>query len=1201
MAVLIYLVKYMKLSQFVVLVVGFFLIVPVQKMKAQCANLSLNIADTVCIAEATNIVNNTVVPYDYEWDFCPNSLVNSILDISTNSIGISDPFGIEYVADGLDSYVFILHRSSNKLVKAKFIGGLGNTPIITDLGNIDSKFAGSQGISIYNEAGNWYGLVTNRDGSKEVILIDFGSSLDNDSPTASVSYTAGVDHMRSIEVVEQSGDIYSIIVGGGNSGQLLVLKYGSSITNTPSLLSNSIDTGNFPSGLSIYRECSNWYGLVSSDLSNVIYKINFGTDLESTPVSDQITGVSQPRSLTLNKDLEEFYGHVYSNNGDRLYRIDFGADFEDNQYSIVDVGGVGATNIVASYKIVKEGSLFYSIAVGRNELDLVIKVFNENCSVNDSFSTDVEPTGIEFSNSGWKYLDIKYTDVNGLAANALDSVYVRAVPVSDYSSSKNCTSIGTDFQDLSIGNGISIISWSWNFDDPSSGDNISNLQNPTHSFALPGDYNVTLQITDQCGQMNTLIKSVKIYDTNDLQADFSFPALICSNTSIDFIDESMASEDIPTSYSWNFDGLGSSTLKNPQFTFSSGGDYDIGLTVTGLSGCEKNVAKTIIVIEGAIPSYTYDTGNTCQSDPITFTNLSTGANITDYLWDFGDTNSSIETDPTHTYESAGEYTVSLAVTNSVGCITNYEENITVHSLPTTDFSVELGCTDRNTQLTDLTTVDNANISSWDWDFGDPDSGSNNISAEENPVHSFSETGDFDVVLSTTTDFGCETSIEKVITVYESPTADFEFDAGCLENAFLFTDQSIPNNGGSIISRTWDIDGSIYTVPNPSHTFSTAGSYLATLTIRSDNLCTISVSRTVVVNELPIAGFSLDSYCANTESTLADASILENDEIVDWQWTINGQSEGNTATIVYTFDDIATYQVDLQIITARGCIVSTSKNIDIFELPTADFESSTEYSAPPAKIIFNNLSNNAVVYQWNFGDGSDINSNGSPTHVFTDLGIYDVTLTTQSAEGCFAMVTKQIHVVNPVIDLSIDEITIFDEGKRLLLTISNHGTIPVGGINATVSLNNELSINEALDLIILPNETAIPKTLSFTLPENGNIDFICIDLSTSDGADVNRADNTQCINITDDFKILVPYPSPVSKDGLLTIPIIGEKNDEVTIALLDTSGKQHVSESVQLYQRGLNNISLLLTRLKPGIYFIQVQSPKTIKSFRIFVN
>jgi len=1180
-----------------IILVWFIFMIFESKVIAQCPTSSFSSATEVCIGQNVILENSSLNGTEYEWDFCTGDLLEipDATEVVSNNL-IFRNRDIKVVQNNGSWFAFAIDQASapNRILRFDFGASLTNVPIITNLGNPQNLLNSALGLYLLEENGLWYAFVANT-GSNDLLKLSFGSELTNVPSIESLGDFSILNSPNGLTMI-QDGDLKYLFVTNGGTSEVIMLKFQNTINSEPTINTFLISGGSSIRAVDVIKECDKWVGIVTSFSNNKVYLVDFIAGLNNTPAVNQITFGGNfffPISVKIMVESNQYFAFVQSSVG-VLYRLDFGSSISDNIGIGQNFGNLIGSSDNSGTDWIFNKSQWSGFVLDFTNRRLVKYDFPNVCSAIEPTSEYFDPL-VSYSQAGDYNITLKATDDNGNVDYMTKSITI---------TTDTAPTITTTSQNICLSNPINFTSTSdqalssqiWDFGDT----NTSTDPNPSYTYAVAGEYEVTLQVQSTNGCNNFTKQMITIYD--EPVPNFTLPSgTICTNEDYTFVNNTIDNFDGNLTYEWQVDGVTVGTDPELIHQFTTGGAKDITL-ITSIPGCDIEQVQMIAnVSQGAIPFYTYDTNNTCQSDPITFTNLSSGENITDYFWGFGDANNSTDTDPTHTYTSAGQYTVSLAVTNSAGCITNYQENITVHSLPSTDFSAELACTDRNTQLTDLTTVDNANITSWDWDFGDTASGSDNISAEENPVHSFSGIGDFGVVLSTTTDFGCENSIEKVITVYESPTVDFEIDAACVENAFLFTDLSIPNTGGSIVSRTWSIDGSIYTVPNPSHTFSTAGDYLATLTIRSDNNCTISVSRTVTVNELPTSDFSLSSYCANTESTLTDTSILDNDEIVDWQWTINGQSIGNTATIAYTFDEAATYEVDLQIITARGCIVSTSKVIDVFELPTADFEPSIEYSASPAEISFDNLSNNAVVYQWDFGDGSETSSDVSPTHTYTDLGVYDVTLTTESAEGCFDEVTKQIHVVIPAIDLSLDEINTFDEGKRVLLTVSNHGTIPVGDISAIVSLNNELSINEALDLVILPNETSIPKTLSFTLPENGNIDFICITLSTSEGADLNEADNTQCINITDDFKILVPYPSPVSEGGLLTVPLIGEKNNEVTIALVDTKGKQHMSESVQLSQKGLNNIGLSLTRLKPGIYFIQVQSPKTTKSFRIFVN
>jgi PKD repeat protein len=1166
---------------------------------AQCETVDFALNDpSACIGQPI-IVDYSSSPNSLEWDFCPDDLLTEpvITEVATFPEYFNIVFGLELVFDGINWYGFATDRTNGNVIRLDYGNSLQNTPTSIDLGTFNDQLASAEEITIKNINGTWYALITNSLASPNnyVSMLDFGESLNNESPTyTNLGNFEITNRLQGVDFVWDGNRI--IVVIANASKRLVIANFGNDLYSNPigdDVITTSSITFSTIYDVSIYHKCNSWYFVIPT--SGYLNIVNMDLDLFQSEISSVKHGFPsinlQSNEIKMVDDGENSYAFISSNKA-KMVHINLGTIGVDTPIEIpIDI----TLPEFPAFDIEYYNGSYILYGVEHQSDQLFQLSYSNNCGASIPTSGEGLISQLSYSSSGDKKIVVKELVDGEIIATGTKTVTITTdiAPSIAVSSQNICRSNPITFSSSSD---QTLNSQTWDFGDT----NTSTDPNPSHTYAASGEYEVTLEVESANGCQNLTKQTITIYD--EPVPDFTLPVgSICTSEDYMFVNNTIDNFDGNLTYEWQIDDLTVSTHRDFTHQFTTGGAKSIKL-ITSIPGCDI-VQEQILtnVTLGAVPSYGYDIDGTCQDDPISFTNLSSGADITDYLWDFGDTSNSSDTNPTHAYSSAGEFTVSLAVTNAAGCTTIYQEDIVIHSLPTTDFSAELGCSGREIQLSDLTTVDNANITSWDWDFGDVDAGSDNISAEDNPTHLFTDIGDYDVTLSTTTNFGCQNTIEKVVTIYESPNADFEVNEGCVENAFDFTDLSTPNTGGSIVSRTWDIDGSIYTVPNPSHTFTASGNYLAILTIRSDNSCTVSVGRTVTVNTLPTVDFTLNTACANTESILTDASIIENDEIVNWIWTVNGQDAGTTSSITYVFEQAATYEVDLQIITERGCIVSRTKSVEIFELPTADFEPSKIYSAAPAEITFDNLSINASVNKWDFGDGSETSSAASPIHTYTDLGTYEVTLTTQSPDACYNEVTKQIHVVDPIIDLSIDEINTFDEGKSLLFTISNYGTIPVGNISANVSFNQELSIIQPLDIIVQPKAASISKTLSFTLPENGNIDFICITLSTTDGADDNTADNTQCINISDNFRVLPPYPSPVSQQELVTIPIIGEENDQITIALLDASGKQHVSESVQLPQKGLNDIVLSLTHLKPGIYFIQVQSPKTIKNFRIFVN
>ncbi|QSE96260.1 PKD domain-containing protein [Fulvivirga lutea] len=130
-------------------------------------------------------------------------------------------------------------------------------------------------------------------------------------------------------------------------------------------------------------------------------------------------------------------------------------------------------------------------------------------------------------------------------------------------------------------------------------------------------------------------------------------------------------------YEWDFDDLSAvSNEENPTHIFDSDGNNDVSLTVTTDKGCFNEAVVSVAV--GAIPQTSFNFTGVNISDEFVFTSTtpdpsaSPTDNINEYLWDFGDGNSSIVTNPTntearHTYNATLLDTVRLTVTSTLGC------------------------------------------------------------------------------------------------------------------------------------------------------------------------------------------------------------------------------------------------------------------------------------------------------------------------------------------------------------------------------------------------------------------------------------------------------------------------------------------------------------------------------------------------------
>lgn len=155
----------------------------------------------------------------------------------------------------------------------------------------------------------------------------------------------------------------------------------------------------------------------------------------------------------------------------------------------------------------------------------------------------------------------------------------------------------------------------------------------------------------------------------------------------------------------------------------------------------------------------FDYENPCLNSATQFTDISrhtTGTNITNWSWDFGDGNTATDQNPTHIYSNAGTYLVSLVVSNGF-CSASISRNITINTLPNANFnSPATICQYETAVFTPLQTND---IVQYTWDFGDNASVKTAL-----PEHSYLDANNFDINLTITDNKGCTNTATNNITV-----------------------------------------------------------------------------------------------------------------------------------------------------------------------------------------------------------------------------------------------------------------------------------------------------------------------------------------------------------------------------------------------------------------------------------------------------
>ena len=581
--------------------------------------------------------------------------------------------------------------------------------------------------------------------------------------------------------------------------------------------------------------------------------------------------------------------------------------------------------------------------------------------------------------------------------------------------------------------GTTPLNYIWDFGDST----VDSTNSPVHNYTTRGIFDVTLIGVDQNQCADTLIDSALI-STFGLEADFGVSDSdrnVCMNEQITFSDSTIG-KPLPNTFTWTIDNK-VKTGSNVNYVFTDVGPKSAQLIVTNGIGCADTLVKDsfVNVIEPPDFDWGADTLVTCDA-PATVNFYDSTQGIVKWDWSFGNGGRSFQQNPQSIYNQIGSYTVSVALTDSFGCVYNRSRNtmITVHdvdplfyardyeTIPPNQFVNNLddtvlyqvieGCAPLNVKFWDSTEVFNTSsdsIVSWQWDFGD-----GNADTVQHPVHTYTTPDTtYDVTLTVTNSAGCQYTFTRnqFIRTGSKPVADFTIDEDtvCVGDSILFIDNSSTAN-----QWIWDFgDGSADTVLYDSIFFEYAdpGNFSVML-IADNNGCQDTIIKPNLIEvqpPSPIGSYIID--CDSQQNVrFFDASIGA--DSVHWDF-----GDGNTDTLrnpVHRYDSLGNYQVRLTATNdSTGCTVYTQDSILLKE-PRAIFTADTTKGCQPLTVNFtgdSSIDATAVGWYWDFGDGETEDSLPNVSHQYDSTGFFDVMLVVTDTNGCpdTSLITQYIRV------------------------------------------------------------------------------------------------------------------------------------------------------------------------------------------------
>jgi PKD repeat protein len=579
----------------------------------------------------------------------------------------------------------------------------------------------------------------------------------------------------------------------------------------------------------------------------------------------------------------------------------------------------------------------------------------------------------------------------------------------------------------------------WEFGDGST----STLTSPTYIYRTAGTYTVKLTARGPGGE-NTATKSGFITVTSSTppstsppRADFSAnPTSGEAPLTVQFTNRTAGQF---TTLAWEFGDGGTSTNVNPIYVYRTAGTYTVKLTARGPGGDHTETKTSYITVTtpsgpppAQAPQPDFVASPTTGPAPLSvrFANRTTG-DFTSLLWDFGDGQASVESNPSHIYISAGRYTVRLTARGPGGGNTETKADYIIVTsggpsvpAPRADFSANptIGSAPLTVQFTSRGAGE---INSYSWEFGDD---ANSTSTSQNPTFTYRIAGLYTVKLTVRGPGGQSTETKANFINVTGPSApptiappQADFSATPTNGAAPLTVQFTNRTAGQFTTLAWEFgDGGTSTNANPIYVYRTAGTYTVKLTARGPGGEDSEAKPDyVTVTAAPVVQPPIADFTANPTSGTAPLTVQFTNrttgQVTRYLWEFGDGASSTLTNPIYTYRTAGTYTVKLTATGPGGSGTETKTGLikvssaPVVQPPVADFSASPTNGTAPLTVQFANRTIGQVTrYLWEFGDGAT-SATTSPAYVYRAAGTYTVKLTAtgpggQDSETKFGLIT-----------------------------------------------------------------------------------------------------------------------------------------------------------------------------------------------------
>ena len=615
-------------------------------------------------------------------------------------------------------------------------------------------------------------------------------------------------------------------------------------------------------------------------------------------------------------------------------------------------------------------------------------------------SSTVDPGTLPIGDNAFTY---GFTDLNGCYNSDTRTVTIYEVPVAEFQyPTAACEGAPVLFNNQTICGTCGTLQYHWLFGN-GLGESIST--SPFFTFSDTGNVAVTLIVQSSFGCIDSITHTIQILALPE--TSFLLSGNVgCGPLDIDITNTTVGAG---LTYTWNIEGYGVTSVAQPgTITFPLAPCdsifYQIYLEAENICGI-STYEDEVLVYNPPQPEFNMSSDTICSSLPIALYNSTACAWQTTYTWDFGE-GTEFNSDELiidyvyYAFDAFAQYDITLSAENQCGIVDNTQTITVVPNSIDAFFTADPvnGCEPLPVSFDQ----EMSGVTYFAWDFGD-----GSTSLEDDPLHIYQNDGSYQVSFIAGNFCGAQDTAYQFISVLAAPEFDFTSsdDYLCIGESTTFT-----AFGDPIYGYQWAFgDGSTSTFTSPSYTYQASGEYEVSLTaLSSENGCPTTVTNIIEVITTPTAEIIADSlagcppFMVNFTNNSTEATM--------YFWNLDDGTSYIGDSLQHTFESSGMYSVEVIAVNSNSCADTAIVNVTVYPSPIAAFSYTTSDDATELGVFFDNESQNAIAYEWDFGDG-EISYSINPFHSYQKDGDcdYSPTLLAYNSFGCTDLASEDIKI------------------------------------------------------------------------------------------------------------------------------------------------------------------------------------------------